>query len=63
MSKRPNPVTRIWHGSLLLLGSVLAITLTLELLASIWGWLLLIGLLVAGAGVLVRWRGSRRDRW
>jgi putative effector of murein hydrolase LrgA (UPF0299 family) len=63
MSKHRDPVTRIWHGSLLLLGSALAIALTLELLASIWGWLLLIGLLVAGAGVLIRWVGSRRDRW
>ena len=63
MSKHSDPVTKIWHGSLLLLGSAVAVVLTLQLLASIWGWLLLIGLLVAVGGVLIRWRGSRRDRW
>lgn len=45
------PLTKLWRACLLLLGSVLAIWLTLQILASIWGWLLL-GALTAGAVTL-----------
>lgn len=45
------------------LGSVILITLALELLAQIWGWLVLVGSLVGALWVLLQWRRNRADRW
>lgn len=59
----PPPLTRLWHGALLLFGIVVVLWWALQLLAQIWGWLLLIAVLVGAAGALIRWRNSRRDRW
>jgi hypothetical protein len=45
-----------------LLGAIF-LTLALELVAQIWGWLVLIAVIVAGAwGGVVVWR-RRRDGW
>ena len=61
--RRPDPLGRLWHGSLLLLGSVIAIALTLQLLASIWGWLLLAAGVVAVIVAVVLALRARRNRW
>ena len=63
MSKQAGPITRIWHGSLLLLGSAIAISLTLQLLASIWLWLVLIAVIAAVVGALIVWLRARRSNW
>lgn len=63
MAKSQGPIERAWHASLLLLGCAVALSLTLQVLASLWGWLLLVaavGLLVAA---LAWWRRRRRDDW
>lgn len=57
-------VQRLFRACLLILGSVLAIWLTLQFLAQIWGWLLLIAALIAGATVAVLWlKHWRGRRW
>ena len=61
------PIERAWHASLLLLGSVIAIALTLQVLAQIWGWLLLVAAIIAacaaGAGFAARLARRHRDDW
>lgn len=56
-------MTRLCRGSFLLLAAVVALCLALELLAQIWGWLLLL-LCIAGfvwaALWFIRWRRDRR---
>lgn len=63
MSKKSPVVERVWHGSLLILGSVVALSLAIQLLTGIWGWLVL----AAGAALLIAairfWLHSRRDGW
>lgn len=59
----PPPLTRLFHGVLLICVVVVLLWWALQILAEIWGWLLLIALSVAAASVFIRWRRSRRDRW
>lgn len=63
MSKKSPVVDRVWHGSLLILGSVVALSLAIQLLTGIWGWLVL----AAGAALLIAviriWLHSRRGGW
>ena len=63
MSKKASPLVRLWHGALLALGVVIVAQLVLNLLAQIWGWLLLIGLVGVVVAVLVRILRIRRGRW
>lgn len=68
MSKNTNsPIERLWNGALLLLGAVVAIALSLQVLAQIWGWLLLLlgvaGLVAGGVLVLRWWWSIRPSRW
>ena len=63
MSKNRSPLDRLWHGALLIFGIVVMLWLALQILSEIYGWLLLIGMLVAVGGVLLHWRRYRRDRW
>ena len=59
MSKHIDPVARLWNASLLILGSVLALSLAVQVLAAIWGWLVLIGVIVA-AVFAASWEFRRR---
>lgn len=55
---------RFFRACLLLLGGVIALTLALQLAAQIWGWLLLIALLVAAGWVaFLVIRSWRRRHW
>ncbi len=63
--KEPVPImTRLFQRCLLLLAAVVVLCIALELLAQIWGWLLLL-LGVAGLVWLVIWfiRWRRDRRW
>lgn len=54
---------RFRDGCLLILAGVVALTIAFDLLARIWGWIVLTFLLLAVAwGGLRVWR-SRRNRW
>lgn len=46
----------------LLLGVIL-LTIALELLAAIWGWLLLVALVILVAALGIRYWRWRRDQW
>lgn len=61
--RRPDPLGRLWRGSLLLLGSVVAVALTLQLLAAIWGWLLLASSIAGVIVTVVLVLRARRNRW
>lgn len=61
--KKLDPLSRLWHISLLLLGIVLTLWLALQVLAAIWGWLLLIGAAVGAGATLVVWIRHRRNGW
>jgi hypothetical protein len=67
MSKNNGPVQKLWEGSLLILGAVIAISLSLSVLEQIWGWLLLIagivGALVGGVFVLRHLANNSSGRW
>lgn len=57
-------VQRLLSACLMLLGCVVALWLALELLAQIWGWLLLVGAVVAlVAAVVIGYRVWRERRW
>lgn len=54
---------RFFTACLLVLGGVLALTLALDFLSRIWGWLLLVGIIAAALWMLYRAWQARRDRW
>lgn len=62
--KGPAPLmTRFFHACLLALAAVVALYLALQILATIWIWLVLIASvigLIAAAMWYVRWRRDRR---
>jgi hypothetical protein len=62
MSKN-SPTERLWHGSLLVLGSAIALSLAIQLLTSNWGWLVVAGVAVALIGLTRLWLHSRRSGW
>ncbi|GGF18576.1 hypothetical protein [Subtercola lobariae] len=57
------PVARLWRASLLLLGSVLAVWLALQVLATIWGWLLIGALILCGIAALIFFMKRRLGGW
>lgn len=57
------PIEWLFNACLLLLGCAIALTFTLSLLAQIWPWLVLIGLVVGGVAVWVRLAANRRRDW
>jgi hypothetical protein len=66
VSSNNGPMERLFTGALLFAGATLAIYISLQVLASIWGWILLVALIlgviaggVALAVYLVRRRSSR----
>ena len=60
---RPPLFTRVFHGALALLAASAALWLALQLLAQVWGWLLLLALLGLAIFAFATWRRGRRDRW
>lgn len=59
----PTTVQRFFRACLLVLGGILALWLSLELLAKFWGWLLLLAvialILCAGIWAYRYWWGGR----
>lgn len=62
-SKKPDPLTRLWHACLLLLGCSVALWLAVQLIAQIWIWLIAAAVLAAAGTWLVLWLRRRGDRW
>ena len=61
--KHFNPLDRLWHASLLILGTSVVLWIAVQLLATIWGWLLIFILLAAALAVAVVLLRARRNRW
>jgi fatty acid desaturase len=62
--KEQQPMTkRFFTSCMLILAGIFALTIALEFLAQIWGWLVLIAIIVAGAWITVKVLMRRRDRW
>lgn len=62
-SSPKNLAQRFFDLSLLLLGGVIALWVALQFLAHVWGWLVLIAVLVAAIWALVAILRARRNRW
>lgn len=67
MSNEPknSPLTSAWHGALVLCGIAVLLKIAVELVISIWPWLVgAAALIVIGAAAIiaVRWWRDRR-RW
>ncbi|HWH25147.1 MAG TPA: hypothetical protein VNT53_00675 [Pseudolysinimonas sp.] len=58
-----SPLRRLGQLVWAVLGSAFALWLAVQLLAQIWGWLLLLLAVVLAGWALVRWLSARRDRW
>jgi hypothetical protein len=52
--------TKLWRVSLMILGAMVALWLSVRLLLEIWWVLLIIGGIVAVVAILLRWWQSRR---
>jgi ABC-type multidrug transport system permease subunit len=62
----PNSLlTRAWRGALVLFGTVVLLRVSVEIVARIWVWLVVIALTMVAVAVLgtlfMRWRD--RNRW
>ena len=62
----PNSLlARVWHGALVLFGTVVLLRVSVAIVARIWVWLVVIALTVVAVAVLgtmfMRWRD--RNRW
>jgi ABC-type multidrug transport system permease subunit len=62
----PNSLlTRAWRGALVLFGTVVLLRVSVEIVARIWVWLVVIALTMVAIAVLgtlfMRWRD--RNRW
>ncbi len=63
-SDSPKPLAQRFFGfCALVLGGIVAIWLALELLARIWGWVLLVAVIVAALCVGWHVYSRRGDRW
>ncbi len=65
-SDSPNSLlTRAWRGALVLFGTVVLLRFSVEIVAKIWVWLVVIALTMVAVAVLgitfMRWRD--RNRW
>lgn len=57
------PVERFFHACLLVAGGALALHLAIQLLAAVWVWIVVVGLIALTAFIGVDiWR-QRRNRW
>ncbi len=52
-------VTKLWHACLMILGATLALWLSVQLLLQIWWLLAIVGVVIAGVVVLLRWWRTR----
>ncbi len=57
------PFEWLFNAALLVLGTAIALTLALELLAAIWPWLVAGALVVGGAALAIRISILRRRQW
>lgn len=57
------PVEWLFHAALLVLGTAIALTLALQLLAAIWPWLVGGALAVGATALAVRAAFARRRQW
>lgn len=64
MSTNTNPgswPTKFFRGSALILGGVVCLQFSLDLLLAIWPWLLLIAVIVAGLGAAIWWLRQKQN--
>lgn len=54
---------RFFTACVLILGGAIALTIAIEFLAQIWGWLALGAVVAIVIWILVRVAKSRQDRW
>ncbi|OKX84259.1 hypothetical protein [Corynebacterium glutamicum] len=52
---------KFFRGSALILGGVICLQISLELLLAIWPWLLLIAVIVAGVLSVIWWLRQRQN--
>lgn len=59
--KMSSPLSRLWHAAFVILGSVVALWVAVQLILQIW-WVLAIigGIILLITAVVWRWRASRR---
>ena len=63
MSDSPGPVRAFWNAALLVLAACVLLWLAVQVIESIWIWLL-VGAIIAVLGwALVVWWRWRRSRW
>ena len=63
MNDERGPVHGFWHATLLLFGGCILLWLAVQLIASIWIWLLAaVAIGIVSWAVWLWWR-SRRSRW
>jgi len=58
-----NPFEWLLRTCLLLLGCAILLTLTINLLANIWPWVLALGLAIAVVAGVIRIASDRRRKW
>jgi len=65
MSEQPpiSPAKRIFQACLFLLGAVVALTLAIDFMSHIWGWVVLVLIFVSIVWAVIWWHRARRDRW
>lgn len=62
--QRPkNPFEWLKRTAWLILGSIFALWLAIQLLAQIWGWLLIIAVIAAAVAATVAWMRHRNHHW
>jgi hypothetical protein len=59
----PSISARLWKGAFALFGASLLVWLAVQLIAQVWGWLVLLVALGLAVFGLVRWHHSRIRRW
>lgn len=57
------PFEWLFNAALLVLGTAIALTLALQLLAAIWPWLVAGALVIGGAALAIRIAILRRRQW
>jgi predicted PurR-regulated permease PerM len=63
MSDEPTTVQRFWRLSLLILASIFALWLAVQLISQVWGWLLVAVVIAGLVTIMVLWLRRRRDKW
>jgi uncharacterized membrane protein len=61
--KKETMSQKFFSACLLILAGIVAVWLALELLAQIWMWIVLVGLIVLGCWIAYRVIRARQDRW